>query len=95
LLAHRNLTAWDDPDRFEPQRWRDIENPNLLLHYIPFGYGDDRRPARHLVFLLVERILADIASAGLTLDPRQSAASVPLAPLLSVARLKVVAPGRA
>jgi cytochrome P450 len=93
LLAHRNPAVWDEPDRFESQRWRDIENPDLVLHYIPFGHGDDRCPARHLVLLLVERILADIAAEGLTLDPRQSAVRVPLTPQLSVTRLKVVAPG--
>jgi cytochrome P450 len=90
LLAHRNRAVWDEPDRFKWQRWCEIENPDLLPHYIPFGHGDDRCPARHLVLLLVERILADVVAEGLAPDPRQSAVRVPLAAQLSVAGLKVV-----
>jgi Cytochrome P450 len=93
LLAHRNQAVWSEPDRFLPQRWSDIGNPDLIEQYIPFGHGDERCPARHLVLLLVERVLADIAEARLTLDPFQCTARIPLAPQLSVARLKVIARG--
>jgi cytochrome P450 len=91
FLAHRNHDSWAQPDAFRPQRWIGIENPDLLTDYLPFGHGDDRCPARHLVLLLAERILADITTAGLAVDRRQLVAKVPLGPLLSVSRLKVIA----
>jgi cytochrome P450 len=94
LLAHRRADAWDQPDAFKPQRWIGIEDPDRLTDYLPFGHGHDSCWARHLVLPLAERILAGMMAAGLAVDPRQSIAKVPMAPLLTVSRLNVVGASR-
>jgi hypothetical protein len=90
LLVHRRPDAWDKPGAFMPERWREVPDADDLTNFIPFGFGADRCPARHLVLMLAERLFADMAGARLTIARHQLVAKVPTAPLLSVSRLHVV-----
>jgi cytochrome P450 len=38
-LMHRNPRWWDDPERFDPERWLRGDKPHARHAYIPFGAG--------------------------------------------------------
>ena len=50
-LLHRHRALWEDPDAFDPDRWRpDAKAGRHRFQYIPFGGGPAplrRRPLRH------------------------------------------------
>jgi len=56
LALHRDGAYWDDPERFDPDRWLD-ENAEARAHptYLPFGYG--RRNCIGSTFALTEMVL--------------------------------------
>ncbi|MCX4767637.1 cytochrome P450 [Streptomyces sp. NBC_01275] len=83
LLSHRDPALWDDPQAFRPERWNDLD-PDTAPGYLPFGHTDERCWGRHMVLPLAERLLDIARHNGLAPDPRQTAARVPLAGLMSV-----------
>ncbi len=38
-LMHRNPRWWDEPERFDPERWLGAERPHARHAYVPFGAG--------------------------------------------------------
>ncbi|MET7301494.1 cytochrome P450 [Embleya sp. NPDC005575] len=92
LLSHRDPELWVDPDDFRPERWSD---PDADDHagYFPFGHASDRCRGRHLIMPLAEHLLDRIRSQGLTVNPHQTTAKVPLAGLLGVTRVRMTRTG--
>lgn len=39
-VTHRNPRYWDDPDRFDPERWTNGRGPKEKFAYFPFGGGN-------------------------------------------------------
>jgi hypothetical protein len=89
LLSHRDPALWDEPDRFRPERWRDLD-PDDTPGYLPFGHANERCWGRHMVLPLAERLLDIARHTGLVPDPRQTSADVPLAGLMSVTGVRMV-----
>jgi len=61
--VHRSPRFWDDPDSFEPERWRRervSERPRFA--YFPFGGGPRHCIGKHLAKLEAQLILATVAS---------------------------------
>ncbi|MBZ4324344.1 cytochrome P450, partial [Streptomyces sp. SCA2-4] len=58
--------------------------------YLPFGHASERCWGRHMVMPLAELLLDRLRADGLTVDPRQARAEVPLAGLLGVADVRIV-----
>jgi Cytochrome P450 len=90
LLCHRDPESWDQVTLFKPERWDGVEDPDLLPSYLPFGYADDRCWARQLVISLAGKVLEEVSRGRLSVDDRQRTAKIPLAPLLTVSRVRVV-----
>ncbi|MET9915327.1 cytochrome P450 [Streptomyces sp. NPDC006476] len=88
FLIHRNPEAWSSPEVFDPDRWYDIEDPDLLEDYLPFGYTNNRCWARHLILQLVKKVLQEASRIGLSAVEKQGKVKVPLNPLLSISSPK-------
>ncbi|MFC4503898.1 MULTISPECIES: cytochrome P450 [Streptomyces] len=89
LLSHRDPALWDEPDVFRPERWQDLD-PDSTPGYLPFGHANERCWGRHMVLPLAERMLDIARHNGLAPDPRQTAARVPLAGLMSVVDVRMI-----
>ncbi|MEV5598701.1 cytochrome P450 [Streptomyces sp. NPDC052496] len=89
LLSHRDPRVWDAPDEFRPERWAGLD-PDDQPGYLPFGHANERCWGRHMVMPLAERLLDLVREQGLTVNPDQTSADVPLAGLLGVSRVQVV-----
>ncbi|MEH0580781.1 cytochrome P450 [Streptomyces sp. B21-108] len=89
LLSHRDPALWDDPHAFRPERWHDLD-PDTAPGYLPFGHASERCWGRHMVLPLAERLLDIARHNGLAPDPRQTAASVPLAGLMGVVDVRML-----
>jgi hypothetical protein len=88
LVSHRDPALWDDPDEYLPERWNYL-NPDNHPGYLPFGHKSERCWGQHMVMPLAEMLLDMLRNQGLTVDPEQTIAKVPLAGLLGVAEVKV------
>ena len=67
---HRSERFWDDPDRFDPDRWADDEhNPGFA--YFPFGGGPLHCIGKHLAKLEARLILARTAQEYRLEDTRE------------------------
>ncbi|OON73865.1 cytochrome P450 [Streptomyces tsukubensis] len=89
LLSHRDPSHWEDPDVFRPERWATAD-PDTHPGYLPFGHVGERCWGRHMVMPLAERLLDLIRRDGLTVDPGQTSAKVPLAGLMGATGVRVV-----
>ncbi|MFI5801699.1 cytochrome P450 [Streptomyces sp. NPDC051561] len=89
LLSHRDPALWDAPDEFRPERW-DTLDPDTAPGFLGFGHGSERCWGRHAVMPLAELLLGLLRQDGLTVDPGQESAKVPLAGLLGVDEVRVV-----
>ncbi|MET8797146.1 cytochrome P450 [Nocardia sp. NPDC004568] len=49
-LVHRDPRWWDDPDTFDPERWRTSVPPHARYAYFPFGAGPRICPGNHIDF---------------------------------------------
>jgi len=57
---HRSERYWENPERFEPERWnRDVERPSFA--YFPFGGGPRHCIGKHLALLEAQLIVARTA----------------------------------
>ncbi|MFI6316609.1 cytochrome P450 [Nonomuraea sp. NPDC050556] len=83
LLSHRDPALWDEPHEFRPERWEHLD-PDSAPGYLPFGHVSERCWGRHLVMPLAELLLDRVRETGLSVDPRQRKAKVPLLGLLGV-----------
>ncbi|MEU1145878.1 cytochrome P450 [Streptomyces sp. NPDC005863] len=92
LLSHRDPALWDDPDVFRPERW-DTLDPDDHPGYLPFGHVSERCWGRHMVMPLAGMLLDILRAEGVTVDPRQTTAKVPLAGLLGVDKVRLVRGG--
>jgi hypothetical protein len=88
LVSHRDPALWDDPDEFLPERWHYL-NPDNHPGYLPFGHKSERCWGQHMVIPLAEMFLDVLRNKGLTVNPEQTSAKVPLAGLLGVDEVKV------
>jgi hypothetical protein len=93
LVSHRDPTLWDDPDDFLPERWNSLD-PDSHPGYLPFGHKSERCWGQHMVMPLAEMFLDMLRKQGLAVSPQQTTAHVPLAGLLGVAEVKIIAPYR-
>ncbi|MET7358058.1 cytochrome P450 [Streptomyces sp. NPDC005562] len=92
LLSHRDPALWGDPDVFRPERW-DTLDPDGHPGYLPFGHVSERCWGRHMVMPLAGMLLDILRAEGVTVDPRQTTAKVPLAGLLGVDKVRLVRGG--
>jgi cytochrome P450 len=61
--VHRSPRWWDDPDTFDPERWRQERvNERPSFAYFPFGGGPRHCIGKHLAKLEAQLILARTAS---------------------------------
>jgi hypothetical protein len=88
LLTHRDPALWEDPDEFRPERWGELD-PDRTPGYLPFGHVSERCWGRHMVMPLAELLLDRLRTDGLTVDPDQRRAKVPLLGLLGVEEVRV------
>jgi hypothetical protein len=93
LLSHRDPALWEDPHEFRPERWDSLD-PDHTPGYLPFGHISERCWGRHMVMPLAELLLDRLRTDGLTVDPDQRRAKVPLLGLLGVEEVRVVRNGR-
>jgi len=86
--VHRSDRFWDDPETFDPDRWRpERQADRHRFTYFPFGGGPRHCIGKHLAMLEAQLILATIASdyslkflgetplelqPSLTIHPRQT-----------------------
>ncbi|MFH8385866.1 cytochrome P450 [Kitasatospora sp. NPDC018058] len=89
LLSHRDPALWDAPEKFRPERWDSLD-PDTAPGYLPFGHSSERCWGRHMVMPLAELLLDLIRRQGLTVDPEQQRAKVPLVGLLGVEEVRLV-----
>ncbi len=89
LLTHRDPALWEDAAAFRPERWEHLD-PDATRGYLPFGHANERCWGRHMVMPLAERVLGLVRRQGLTVDPAQRSARVPLHGLLGVTGVRVV-----
>ncbi|GGY07772.1 cytochrome P450 [Streptomyces hiroshimensis] len=94
LLSHRDPALWDAPDEFRPERW-DHTDPDTAPGYLPFGHSSERCWGRHMVMPLAELLLDLVRGDGLTVDPAQKTAKVPLLGLLGVEEVRLIRVRRA
>ncbi len=60
-LLHRDPRWWQDPDKFDPQRWLRSGVPYTDGAYLPFGHGPRMCPGRYAgetQLILAARMLA-------------------------------------
>ncbi|MBF9071190.1 cytochrome P450 [Streptacidiphilus fuscans] len=88
LLSHRDPALWEDPNEFRPERWDELD-PDHTPGYLPFGHVSERCWGRHMVMPLAELLLDRLRTDGLTVDPDQRRAKVPLLGLLGVEEVRV------
>jgi hypothetical protein len=69
-------------------------DPDHTPGYLPFGHVSERCWGRHMVMPLAELLLDRLRMDGLTVDPDQRRARVPLLGLLGVEEVRVVRNGR-
>jgi cytochrome P450 len=78
-VTHRDPVHFPDPERFEPERWRDgLERRLPRGAYIPFGAGT-RRCLGDQFALLEGRIILLAAAHRLRLEPLDAARPLPVA----------------
>lgn len=86
--VHRSDRFWDDPETFDPDRWRpERQGDRHRFTYFPFGGGPRHCIGKHLAMLEAQLILATVASQhsldftgetplrlqpSLTIHPRQT-----------------------
>lgn len=90
LLSHRDPALWDAADEFRPERWDGLD-PENTPGYLPFGHANERCWGRHMVMPLAERLLDISRHNGLAPVPEQTTATVPLAGLMEVKRVRMAA----
>lgn len=63
-VTHRLDRHWDEPTRFDPDRWRGrgtgAPSPGVKEGYMPFGTGARGCLASHLAFPVLEAVVAEI-----------------------------------
>ena len=60
--VHRSDRFWDDPESFDPERWRPERNRGRhRFSYFPFGGGPRHCIGKHLALLEAQLILATVA----------------------------------
>ncbi|MEM5332067.1 cytochrome P450 [Paraburkholderia sp. JHI2823] len=89
LLSHRAPALWEDPDRFQPERWDHLD-PDDHPGYLPFGHASERCWGRHMVMPLAQMLLDIVRGSGLMVSPRQTMADVRLTGLLGVSQVDIV-----
>jgi unspecific monooxygenase len=88
-LLHHDPRWWDQPERFDPERWLGTRSPHAPYAYLPFGAGPRVCVGLHLGELLLVRTAAHIATAfHLRLIHQPPAVPPRLATLLLPAGLK-------
>jgi hypothetical protein len=92
LLSHRDPALWEDPEEFRPERWDGVD-ADTAPGYLPFGHSSERCWGRHMVMPLAELLLDLVRNSGLTVDPGQRTAKVPLVGLLGVEEVRVIRAG--
>jgi cytochrome P450 len=72
-LIHRDARWWDDPERFDPDRWLGASKPHARHAYLPFGAGPRICPGSLLATVQLTLLTAVIArDYRLTLPPLTS-----------------------
>lgn len=64
-VTHRHPDAWDDPERFAPERF--LGNERHPFSYLPFGGGPRQCLGSHFAFMEAKVIVAMVATR-FTLD---------------------------
>ena len=82
-LIHRDERFWDDPERFDPDRWARPDVPAHRYAYVPFGAGG--RKCIGATFAMVEGVLlmATILRRARLVDPWPRA-PLPLLPQITL-----------
>ena len=52
-----NVKYWDDPDKFIPERFNEVENPNA---YIPFSSGPRNCIGQHMAMMEVRLTIVKV-----------------------------------
>ena len=61
--VHRSARHWEEPDRFDPDRWtRERSEGRHRFAYFPFGGGPRHCIGKHLAMLEAQLIVATVAS---------------------------------
>ncbi|KAI0483737.1 cytochrome P450 [Xylaria cf. heliscus] len=58
-VVHRDPRLWEDPDKFDPERWRSGQ-PKLRGSYFPFSYGPRSCTGQGLAMLEMTLTLATL-----------------------------------
>ena len=56
-LTHRLPSVWDDPERFDPERFDDVKRPR---GYLPFGFGGHRCLGEHFATAEALLVIAEL-----------------------------------
>ena len=60
-LLHRDARFWPDPDRFDPERWRDDATSRPKFAYFPFGAGTRVCIGEQFAWMELTLVLATVA----------------------------------